>query len=439
MLDAASLIAPPDGVEAARAAAARLDAALALGVTRLDEAARAELEGFAAALSGSPLAEPVQAAVRGVLAQELHPHHFVALAAGRSALEGAVADALFAQAAAACGLEVEACAAAEPAALPAGVEAPLASAQQWLVEIALTGFAQLEAAAVEPVLGTLHVLEGRPELGSVARLITGFVTELATSVPTSALGALPVRRWADLWCAAILGTHAPPEVPAGEGVQADFTPIGASLRHHENAVSLIVPGALAGRWVHTTVNLWRVDAISGEEIWRELEALAPHLVEALVTPRALRVDTTLRGPHLAWPEAVEVVGPASPFELEPPTRIAPLPARQRHSVQIGIPVVLPECKVSGEAVAWDGGELPLDRAGTSPHVGLDDAALARADGLTALLRYDAGFRLQPLAARGTKGKKVFLEGPPSAIVAARKSKTGIRAVLAERASKLLRG
>lgn len=91
------LAAAPDGVDEALAAVDAFDQALTGGLLRLQPAQAAGLTRLADAVANTPLAGRVAEAAEKAAAGVAGEDHFVALAAARTALLGAVHDALMAQ------------------------------------------------------------------------------------------------------------------------------------------------------------------------------------------------------------------------------------------------------------------------------------------------------------------------------------------------------
>lgn len=397
-----------------------LDAALAAGLARLVPEQRAALTTFSNALAGSPLGGTVATAVESLANGDPSAHHLVAIAAGRAALLGAVADALLAEAGTPL-LPVE----VGGNATPTNEQRPrLEGLRQWLVEIALAGFGQLDAATLTPVLPTISNIQQTPGLGRLAALTSGFVAELLAHAPTSALAELPRRRWADLWMRSLLGTVALPEQPTVATVSGTFSVLGADIRQHDNLVSVVVHGVLdAGvrRFAHVTVNTWKVDAIAGAEAWTLIKPKAPELVAALATPAVLTITGSLASTGALTIEAVTASAPYDPFTLDlSGVALAPPAPRDRHPIQLAIPT-----KDASAAI-------DLTRSGPLLDLSADIADAASTLGL---LRWDDGWRFQPMVIKTKKGKVI---GAGASLALADKSKSDARAVLAERASKLLR-
>ncbi|WP_428265504.1 hypothetical protein [Haliangium sp.] len=451
----------PDPVVHADALVASVDACLAAGFARLGSDQRAGLASLARAFAGTPLAEPVAAATKALSGGGAREDHLVALAAARESLLGAAHDALLAQACAALDGAVAApaeAAAAGPGDAPAELAGFMSSTRQWLVEVALAGLGQLDSQTVLPFAATLAALQAQPALARLAALLTGFVDELDEHVPTAAMSDLPTRRWADLWSRALLGAYRLAPAPAQTKVSGTLRVLGADLRHHDHAVSLVAYGLLdpgAGeRLVRATVTAWKVDAVAGDEVWTALEHGAGPLLSALAEHKLLAIQdmTLLDSGDLVWGTAAKLGKAFDPmdaalaaFSSGAGVPIPLLPARDRHPVQLALPVAGAGGKLTERAgvptLELAGATLPL--APTSPLLGLGPAELAKADQVFGLLRFDAGrWRLAPLLAKGkAQGKaQPGLIGPGASIARARKISKSARtlAILQERAGKLLR-
>lgn len=410
-----------DALQATFAVVDGLDAAFGGGLARLIPEQRAGLVAFAEALAGSPLGGPVAEAVAAIDGGSPLTHHLVALAAGRAALLGAAHDALLAS----CpgGVTVGA-AEVSPAASPSAAQrARMEALQQWLTEVALAGFGQLDPGTLTPALGTVAGLQDTPGLGRLAALATGLLDEWLDHAPTSALPSLPLRRWGDLWSRALLGASALPEEAPAAPVSGRLHVLGAEPRHHDHLVSVVIHGVLeadgARRFTRTTLSAWKVDAIAGVDLWNLLKAGAPALLAAVASPATLEVQGSLSATGALQITQVGSSKPLDPFALDLSGVIYAAPApRDRHPIQIAVPARDP------------GVELSDRRA--SP---LLEPETRDVGGVIGLVRWDGAWSLQPLLVRTRKGK---LLGAAETLAAADKVKSDARAVLSERASKLLR-
>lgn len=415
----------PDGVAEAGALTAAFDACLGSGFSRITPEQVASLEELAGALAGTALGAAARESVAALAAGELLAHHLAVLAAARSALEGARADALLAVAAEGLVLEEPTL---EPAPEPeAETRVRMESARQWLVELALAGLGQLDEGRIAPIAASLPGIQQRPELAGLAVAITGFAGELLDAAPTSALSEPPLRRWSDLWCRCLLATFGLAPRPTSRKVSGRLSVLGADLSHHEHAARLVIHGLLEEgadrRLVRVSLNAWKVEVITGPELVNLLRPLAPELVDALGSPAALDlVDATLWSTGDLVPDG-RISGTRSidPMAIDLSDSILTVPSPvDRHPVQVAVP----------RLGAPDG--VAVDPGRASPHLGLEGAEAANA--VLGLLRFDEGWSLQPMLAR--KGKKLL--GPASLIAAAGKVKKPALDTLRERSSRLLR-
>lgn len=436
----------PAVVDAARRVVGALDEGLVTGLGRLGAPARDALEGLGGLFRGTPLeakAVEASAAIQKAMPTE---EHVLALAACRASLLGAAHDALLAHACEALGRPApEPSEGAPLAALAPEDAAPLRNARHWLLELALGGLAQVSVDAVAPFASSLAQISERPLLHRAAALLTGFHDELVDVLPLASADEVPTPRWPDLWSASVLAT-AGPRAAREESVRGTFRPLGVDLRHHDHVLSAVVYGVLeAGvtRVVRATFSAWKVDALSLAEVVRALPAPAAALLGAATGDQALAVEGRLRGAELIVDAASES-SPSDPFALGEALATASsfaVAPEDRHPVQIALPLVLGECRVSereGALVVAHGSlELRVAEERVSPAYGAT-SALAEASSMIGLVRFDGdGWALQPLAARLGKKKAWGL----GSLVAAAKSpaKSGEPLdVLRERAGMLLR-
>lgn len=448
------------GVGAALDVAAGFDGALGHGFARLGAEHTAALAALAGAAAATPLGGPAAEAVDKVGVGSVTDEHLAVLAGVRTALFGAVHDALLTSFDTAFG-RTRAPWEPEPAAAPPA-EAPnlLTGCRSWLTELALAGWRGVDHDLVAAASQPLEALLARPELRRLAVLLDGLAAELRVSCPVATMEHLPVRRWGDLWTRALLLSHAGgwPSDPA-EPVSGRLLVLGVDVHEHPTAVQVQVHGILesAGdappRLVRTSVAAAKTDTIVGPAVWR-LFGRYPVLLGALTKRASLAVtDLPLRASgDLVWHDDRAKVGePTDPFttaRLQLTGAVAPaVPPLDRHPVRIAEPVLLEGYAVGSD----DSGAVTFTLEDRTVAVAIDRlptcGPLTR-DLVTAsvacigLVRWDAGrWLVQPVAVQGAgKGKnKSVHNGDWAADPKAAKSKTGDPvAVLRERAGRLLR-
>lgn len=434
----AALLTPPPGITDADRLLDGLDACLVAGFARLGPDERATLDTLAASFAPSPLGPSVTAAVEGLARSEFIPAHLEAIAAARAALSGAVHDALLSHAAAVLGRSVAPSVVARPVRRPDG--GPTEGARHALLELSLAGWGRLDGALVANLAGApARLVEvGEPRL---AALLAGLADELPGLDPAEA----PLRRLGDLWCrAVVLAAWAAPAPDASfSGV---LHPIGAELRAHNTAVSLVVVARGPEGAVRLHRSAWKVDVLSGVDLFRI--AAEPELRAALAAGQALRVEGARQlGPDLTGGTVVAAGPAASPLDALLPGAADVLhapPPLDRHPLTLSIPVTLTG-KLEGDTWVSDGITLPIrwGPATTSPLVpeGLTGdrlLGLLRCDGITHT-ESESTVRWYLVPLMGTDKKKglvssmAWADGNPKV-----KAKVDVIAVLRERSSRLLR-
>jgi hypothetical protein len=450
---------PPDGVADALDVVDRFDDALGHGLARLGPDRGAALVALAGAVAVTPIGKRVEAAADAVGTGAVDPAHLTALAGARTALLGAVHDALLDRFDTAVGRTRAA--GEEPAGTPlAGADNLLAGVRSWLGELAIAGWRGVDHDLVSAASPSVTALLARPDLRSLAVLLDGFADELRASSPIATMDRLPVRRWADLWTRALLRAHAATGPAAVETVTGRLLPLGVDVHEHATAVQIQVWGLLETgpdtRIVRASAVATKVDTIVGPAVWRLFRDL-PILCGALAEHRAVEVTgmMLLASGDLVWQEeraaAGETADPFATARVALAGATAPAtPALDRHPVRLAEPVL-----IEGYTVTADGDVPMLDLDGQRLAVAADripgcgpltPETVASSTACIGLLRWDAGaWSVTPLAVRATVKKKPvpihtgdWALGPTDPKVAKAEATTDAVTVLTERAGRLLR-
>jgi hypothetical protein len=455
------------GLDEALAAVDAFDQVLVAGLLRPQPAQAAGLTRLAGAVAGTPLAAGTAEAAGKAAAGTASEDHLVVLAAARTAVLGAVHDALMSQVAEATGRPE---AVTAPGGQPVVNEHPaarqaanlLGAGRSWLCDLARAGWRGLDHDVVSgsaPVVSALLADPGRRRL---ATLLDGFAAELAASCPGAAADRIPARRWADLWSRAMLltlpGAAAAPVTGTATG---RLLPLGVDLHEHATAVQAQVHAVFepadgtGSRLVRASVCAPKPDTVVGAGVW---PLLRPHLsllaaISAGCSMELADMPVTAEG-DLIWSDAHARPGvPAGPFAtarvaLPAATEAATAPL-DRHPARIAVPVFL-----EGYGAGQDGDEVVFTVAGHRLAVDTDripaagpltPEAVAASGACIGLLRWDAGaFSVQPLAVETTGRKAAVHAGEwaggatGTTGVKAEKAATDAISVLRERAGRLLR-
>jgi hypothetical protein len=429
-------------------------------ITQLDELFRAgfagarhtaALESLARVFAGSPLEASVGESAAALGRGELHERHFVALAAARCALQGALYDTLQQQAQQALGRTVDAAPADE---LCAAQPVPaLEGARHWLMELAVTGFGRLDANATLPFLPMLAQLREQPQLARLSFLLTGFADELLAAVPLARPDDAPVWRWCDMWSAAMVNAVGVAPTPESQPITGVLYPLGLEVREHDQFVSVVLYCLLAkgATWefVRLTRSRFKIASIRGNENWLLFPDLAP-LLDAIEKGQALDVQGMCRLPtgDLVWdaeraqPGAkcrlLDVAARTLAPQAGESATIRAAPPLDRHPIQLAEPVVLTGYSRADTLLQLaDGFALPLD-ARWSEHGELTNEVIDAGAALFGLLRFDdQRWTFQPLSVASRAGKLTFV-GQNGVKLLKKPPKNNAVMILEERASRLLR-
>ena len=444
----------PPGVDEALGIVAGFDEALAHGFGRLGEEQGAALTALAGALAGSPLGGPAAEAVEKVAAGSVAETHLMTLAGARTALFGAVHDALAGRLDAALGRSRSAWEDAGPGAGEA--RNLLGGCRSWLAEVAVAGWRGVDHDLVSASDQTIEAVLAEPRLRGLGVLLDGLAAELRASCPVATMERLPARRWGDLWARGMMLSQPGAPGAAAETVSGRLLVLGADVHEHATAVQVQVHALLEAadgqaRLVRISVGAAKVDTIVGPAVWRLL-ADHPVLLGALAERRTLDVqDLPLVGGDLIWDDGrAEAGDPADPFatvRVQLGEALAPaVPPLDRHPVRIAEPVLLEGYAVNGSALDMDGHTLEIDLERLPASGPLTPELVAASSACIGLVRWDGRWTVQPLAVQATVKKKPveahngdWALGPTDPKVVKAEARAGDAvAVLRERAGRLLR-
>ena len=443
----------PEGMAEVEGLISKIDECFSLGFSRLGSEQLEGLASVARVFSGTPLGERMKDAVEGLARAEFREEHFVSLAAARQSLQGAQYDALLDQAASkGVGFTRAAVNAPKKAEPIPEIATWMESSRQWLVEVALAGFMQVEQETVLPFVATLERLQQREEAARLAMLLSGVVHELFDCMPIGNMAHVPIRRWSDLWARAMISALDLPAYPESEEVSGALHLTGVDLRRHSHAMSAVFYGVLlpddgAARHVRLTASGYKVDVLDDDELWQVLdETVFDALIEAYTRAKTLNIKgmRLLGSGDLIWDSSrakiaakSDVMSVAAQHINAPDTVLCDAMPLDRHPVQVAVPVYMGECEVKTS----DDGALMLSSDGFSVELDAERGFMGGdltkqfkgVDDCVGLLRYDGRWLFQPLVL-SSKGK-LTRQGQSATLKIKSSSSIGI---LKERASMLLR-
>lgn len=429
-----------------------IDRCFLTGFSRLEERHRESLETLGRAMGGTPIENALTDAVKGIRQGIYSPQRLAAIAVARETLHGVAYDLLARQAATACGRERG----EEPSspalmAPPEALAPRLDGARQWLVEVALDGFQQRNQEVLSSFSQALEGLRSTPELVRLATLLTGFSSELAGAVTREAAD-VPLRRWCDLWCRAMLGTLKLPAPPTMERYSGPLELLGVDVLQSPWMAQLTGYGMLSDqRIARFGISSWKVDVIVEASLFLLFEPEHKALLTAGRAMKSLKLADMELTPlgDMAWTGKATLGGKVDCRQRwEQVSQAASVPepaAHDRHPVHVAEPIFLDGIKVSEEkghlVVETGEGKLPVAMHRFCRDSMLTPEALHSAECAFGLLRFDSGhWQFQPLGidGPGKKKREIITNLTPLPAKKGKKPSGETVEILRERAGKLLR-
>jgi len=442
----------PAGIKESLALLNQIDNCLLTGFSRLSTEQINFFERLAAVFSGTAFEQPLLSLVADCKITTFKLENFVHLAAVRSALNGAVYDALLEQVSTDLAYQFDPITASSTK-----VDHPLlTSCAEWLKEIALVGFESLEREQLNHFSQTLDNLLENPAFRPQSTLLTGLVNELGYSIPIGNDKLVPLRRWGDLWSKAMMNCYGQLQESEVKTVSGIFEILGSEILQHNNSVALRVYGLLeiegGKNFTQFSVQAFKVDTIVGFESWK-LFSDFPKLLKTLAKNLAISLDSVRMYPNGVWEwtedkitllKSVKSLALAAK-ELKD-SHFYKMPAYQRHPVHLKVPIYLKDYQIieSEESLQLQIEEqsIPIDTHRFSSMSVLDIDKLKTSDESFGFLLFDNNqWSFQPLTVRF--GKTVVHNGlaaekAPVKLVKKKVKSTDSFKILKERAEKLLR-
>lgn len=442
----------PTGIKESLALLNQLDTCLLTGFSRLSTEQITFFEKLVTIFSGTAFEQPLSSLAASCKITTFKMEDFVHFAAARSAINGAVYDALLDQVSADLAYQFD-----PITATSTKVDHPLlTSCAEWLKEIALVGFESLELEQLNHFSQTLDNLLENAAFRPQSTLLTGFVNELSYSIPIGNEKPVPLRRWTDLWSKAMMNCYGQLQEQEVKLVSGVFKVLGSEILQHNNSVALRVYGLLEidgmEKFTQFSVQAFKVDTIVGFESWKLFSGF-PKLLKTLSDNLAITLDEVKMYPNGVWEwnedkitlqKSVDALSVAATALKD--SHYYKIPAFERHPVHLKVPIYLKEYQIvnSEKLVELEIGEqsLPIDIHRFSSMSVLDVDKLMTSTECFGFLRFDNNqWSLQPLSLRC--GRTVVHNGlaavkAPTKLVKKKVKPTDSFKILKERAEKLLR-
>ena len=441
----------PPGIEDSETLLSDLDELFRTGFARLSDEAGVHLQTLEAAFAGTPFAEALADALRAIAQHEFLEHHFAVVALARASLQGAQHDSLRAQACGALGKTIPSSDAPTPSEEVVSepqIELWCESIRQWLMELALTGFAHLDSETMAAFFQSLEEIQRDPRMMRHAALLNGWLREM---LAVHEADEIPLRRWVDMWTRAFVLSTATPDVPSNENGSGSLYILACELQQHDVSASLCVHAYLAPQGSETKmlcrirITTFKVDVIVGAELRELFVGIAPKLLAALSEERVLELDAMPITPtgDILWDDGRARLGESSALlEAFPHANTltsTPLAAADRMPAMLFDICYLDDYRIKDDNLFVGDAILPLAWHYVAETQDMPEASVRKSTAMLAALRFDAGrWCVQPLSivSRVKKLDVVMTQGrfTPGK---GKKPKPALP-LLQERASRLLR-
>ena len=336
----------PAGIQESLALLNQIDNCLLTGFSRLSTEQITFFRSLTAIFSGTAFEQALSSLAEACKITTFKMEHFVHLAAARSALNGAIYDALLEQVATELNYQFDPITATTTKA----AHPLLTSCAEWLKEIALVGFESLQQEQLHAFSQTLDNLMENTALRQQSTLLTGLVNELGYSIPIGNGKPIPLRRWADLWSKAMMNCQGKLQEDEVQIVSGVFEVVGSEILQHNNAVALRVYGLLeidkVKKITQFSVQVFKVDTIVGFESWKLFSGF-PKLLKTLSKSLAISLDGVRMYPNGVWQweeDKVSLLKSVNMLSLAATalkdSHFYKTPAYERHPVHLKVPLYL---------------------------------------------------------------------------------------------------
>ena len=407
----------PESIIESNLLIADIDAIFLSGFGRLSAVQLDSLSRLEAAFSQTPLGAELSTSIDALGKSEFLERHFLVLATARAALQGAQYDCLNAQLSQALNREVPEFIAIDRLSQDPAAQLDIwcEAIRHWLMELALTGFANLDIDSVLAFQNTLADIQEEPRMFRHAALLNGFIREILEIFPSKTAPDIALYRWVDLWTKSFtLSTKAPEDVVTTP-VSGLLSLLACDMRQHDVVVTLIAYGVLErpeGQiLVRISLSAFKVDVIVDVELKDLFEDSASTFLQALREEKTLILeDMSMSQSHdLIWDDSkAKLAKVFDTFERAaflaadssqdvPVKRFGILP-EDRHPALLGELVFLENYKIEEDVMKLGDGEIVvgLEHIADTSDFQLDN--IAKSKKMLALVRFDSGcWQVQPLA------------------------------------------
>ena len=415
------------------------------GFSKLIQKEKATLNQLAEGFTNSPLRDIIPQGIEKLLKADFHKDNFTALVLAITSIHGAIHDALYDTAVKMLGEERKFFAQEESTAFEEHNDETrmlLDNIQNWLIDIAIRGFSDLNIETIQSFETVLQTVEDQSELKRLGVILRGLSNEFILVLSQTKEEGYPIQtRWMELWCKAYLLTlkkHVPAK---GIKVKGNLRLIAVQTHLHRNFLTIVFNGILEHKkekiYVEIEKSKYIIDLIPIEEFWNQFKKENDKLFSGLLSSKVIAVKEGILhqngylvlNDHELTTEVFKLLDVVQKALKDGSLSISKIQAIDRHPIHFKLPCIIKKEYIKQQTVKLDDKEIPI-RFELQPTKRSMSASLK--ENMLMELRFDNGWFFKPLTSIGPPN--MFLGQISEKPVAV----TPIYSLLKERSSKILR-
>ncbi len=322
------------------------------------------------------------------------------------------------------------------------VKTLLDNIQNWLIDIAIRGFSDLDMESIQSFEPVLQTVENHKELQRLGVILRGLSNEiiLVRSDTKDKDYSIQVR-WMDLWCKAYILTLKKTIPAKGTKIKGNLKLITIQTHIHRNFLTIIFNGILEHKkeniYVEIEKSKFIIDLIPIEEFWFQFKKENQKLFDGLLKSKVITINDGVlqQNGNLVLTdfklstETFDLLDIVEKSVNKKSLLISKIQAIDRHPIHFKLPCLMKIEDSKNQSVKIDDKEIPI-RFELQPTKKVLKTLLNTK--MLMELRFDNGWFFKPLTSIGTAN--VFLGRISEKITA----ETPVYSILKERSSKILR-
>ncbi len=415
------------------------------GFSKLIQKEKDVLNQLAKGFVNSPLREIVPQGIDKLQKSDFHKDNFTALVLAITSIHGSIHDALYAKAEEVLEKKITFLTQESDTTFEEHTEEMstlLSNIQNWLIDIAIGGFSDLNKESIQSFETVLQTVEDNKELKRLGVILRGLSNEIILVRSDTKEKDYSIQvRWMDLWCKAYLLTLKKQIPSKGRKVNGNLKLLGLQPYVHRNFLTIVFNGILENKkekiYVEIEKSKFIIDLVPVEEFWFQLKQENQNLIDGLLKSKIIKVSNgvlqqngnLVLTDHKLTTETFDILDVVQKSADKNSLLISKIQAIDRHPIHFKLPCIIKLEDIKNQTVKIGDKEIPI-RFELQPTKRVQRPVTK--NNMLMELRFDNGWFFKPLTSIGASN--VFL-GQISEKIS---TETPIYSILKERSSKILR-